>query len=63
MKQNGLVDDVIHEPSNGAHREKEQMFQILRDKLNDYLLELNQKQPDERINERIEKFNNMGFWK
>lgn len=63
MKQNGLVDDVIHEPSNGAHREKEQMFQILRDKLNDYLQELNQKQPDERINERIEKFNNMGFWK
>lgn len=63
MKQNGLVDDVIHEPSNGAHREKEQMFQILRDKLSDYLLELNQKQPDERINERIEKFNNMGFWK
>jgi acetyl-CoA carboxylase carboxyl transferase subunit alpha len=63
MKQNGLVDDVISEPSSGAHRDQEQMFSILRDKLHGYLQELDQKQPEERINERIEKFNQMGFWK
>ena len=63
MKQNGLVDDVISEPSNGAHRDQEQMFSILRGKLQGYLQELDQKQPEERINERIEKFNQMGFWK
>lgn len=63
MKQNGLVDDVISEPSNGAHRDQEQMFSILREKLHAYLNELDQKQPEERINERIEKFNQMGFWK
>ena len=39
------------------------MFSILRDKLHAYLNELDQKQPEERINERIEKFNQMGFWK
>lgn len=63
MKQNGLVDDVIAEPSNGAHRNQEAMFEILRGKLHTYLSELDAKQPDERINERIEKFNKMGYWK
>lgn len=63
MKQNGLVDDVIAEPSNGAHRNQEAMFEILRSKLHTYLSELDAKQPDERINERIEKFNKMGYWK
>ncbi len=63
MKQNGLVDDVITEPSNGAHRAQDEMFSILRDKLHGYLKELDAKNPEERIDERIEKFNQMGFWK
>jgi acetyl-CoA carboxylase carboxyl transferase subunit alpha len=63
MKQNGLVDDVISEPSNGAHRDKEKMFDILRDKLQQYLKELDAQKPQERIDKRIEKFNQMGFWK
>lgn len=63
MKQNGLVDDVIPEPSNGAHRDQEQMFEILRGKLKGYLQELDAKNAEERINARIEKFNQMGYWK
>ncbi|MBM3917531.1 MAG: acetyl-CoA carboxylase carboxyltransferase subunit alpha [Sphingomonadales bacterium] len=63
MKQNGLVDDVISEPNNGAHRDQEGMFEILRNKLHAYLTELDAKKPDERINERIDKFNKMGYWK
>jgi acetyl-CoA carboxylase carboxyl transferase subunit alpha len=63
MKQNGLVDDVISEPSNGAHRDQEKMFDILRDKLQQYLKELDAQKPQERIDKRIEKFNQMGFWK
>jgi acetyl-CoA carboxylase alpha subunit len=39
------------------------MFGILREKLHGYLKELDAKNPDERIDERIEKFNQMGFWK
>jgi acetyl-CoA carboxylase carboxyl transferase subunit alpha len=63
MQQNGLVDDVVAEPSNGAHRNQEQMFATLREKLHGYLQELDQKSPEQRINDRIEKFNKMGYWK
>jgi len=63
MQQNGLVDDVVAEPSNGAHRNQEQMFATLREKLHGYLQELDQISPEQRINDRIEKFNKMGYWK
>jgi acetyl-CoA carboxylase carboxyl transferase subunit alpha len=63
MKQNGLVDDVIQEPSNGAHRNQEAMFETLREKLHGYLQELDKKAPEKRIEERIEKFCKMGYWK
>ena len=63
MKQNGLVDDVIQEPSNGAHRNQEAMFETLREKLHGYLKELDKKAPEKRIKERIEKFCKMGYWK
>jgi len=63
MQQNGLVDDVVAEPSNGAHRNQEQMFATLREKLHSYLQELDQISPEQRINDRIEKFNKMGYWK
>lgn len=63
MKQNGLVDDVIQEPSNGAHRNQEAMFETLREKLHSYLKELDKKAPEKRIKERIEKFCKMGYWK
>jgi DNA polymerase-4 len=42
---------------------QDEMFGILREKLHGYLKELDAKNPDERIDERIEKFNQMGFWK
>ena len=63
MKQNGLVDDVIQEPSNGAHRNQEAMFETLREKLHGYLKELDKKAPEKRSEERIEKFCKMGYWK
>lgn len=63
MKQNGLVDDVIQEPSNGAHRNQKAMFETLREKLHGYLKELDKKAPEKRIEERIEKFCKMGYWK
>jgi acetyl-CoA carboxylase carboxyl transferase subunit alpha len=63
MKQNGLVDDVIQEPSNGAHSNQEAMFETLREKLHGYLKELDKKAPEKRIEERIEKFCKMGYWK
>jgi acetyl-CoA carboxylase carboxyl transferase subunit alpha len=62
MQQNGLVDDVIIEPLNGAHRNQEEMFGIVKEKIKGYLKELSEHSPEQRINERIEKFNKMGVW-
>jgi acetyl-CoA carboxylase carboxyl transferase subunit alpha len=62
MKRNKLVDDVILEPSNGAHRNQEEMFGNVKTKIKFYLEELDSKSPEQRISERIEKFNSMGVW-
>ncbi len=62
MQQNGLVDDVIIEPLNGAHRNQEEMFSIVKEKIKGYLKELSEHSPEQRINDRIEKFNKMGVW-
>jgi acetyl-CoA carboxylase carboxyl transferase subunit alpha len=63
MKKNGLVDDVIKEPLSGAHRQQEEMFQSVKKALKKYLKELDAIAPNDRINQRIEKFNSMGVWK
>jgi acetyl-CoA carboxylase carboxyl transferase subunit alpha len=63
MKNNGLVDEVIQEPLNGAHRNQEEMFRIVKGYLKTQIEELSKIAPKQRIDERIEKFNKMGVWK
>ena len=63
MKKNGLVDDVIKEPLNGAHRNHEDMFVSVKKAIKKYIKELEEIDPDKRIDQRIEKFNKMGVWK
>lgn len=63
MKSNGLVDEVIKEPLNGAHRNQDKMFSIVKDKVKEYIKELEALKPDQRITNRIAKFNKMGVWK
>jgi acetyl-CoA carboxylase carboxyl transferase subunit alpha len=62
MKRLNLVDDVIEEPLSGAHRNHDEIFSIVKKKIKEYLKELEPKTPDQRIEERIEKFNSMGVW-
>jgi acetyl-CoA carboxylase carboxyl transferase subunit alpha len=62
MKKNGLVDDVINEPLNGAHRNHEEMFSIVKNAIKSYISELETVAPEKRIEDRIEKFNKMGVW-
>ncbi len=62
MKRLNLVDDVIEEPMAGAHRSQEEMFARVKEKIKGYLAELDKKGVDQRIDERIEKFNSMGVW-
>jgi acetyl-CoA carboxylase carboxyl transferase subunit alpha len=58
----GLIDGIIPEPIGGAHWDYDQAAQLLRDFLIPILKEQKQKTPEQRINERIEKFGKMGFW-
>ncbi len=58
----GLVDDVIPEPLGGAHADPEKMAETLKEYLIKSLKELSAQDPDERINNRIEKFSKMGFY-
>ncbi|MEY3411815.1 MAG: hypothetical protein RIQ70_501 [Bacteroidota bacterium] len=63
MKRLKLVDDVIKEPASGAHREQDEMFETVRKSIKKYLKELDEVAPEQRINDRIEKFCEMGVWK
>jgi acetyl-CoA carboxylase carboxyl transferase subunit alpha len=63
MKKNKLIDDVIKEPINGAHRNHQEMFKIVKQSIKKYLVELNKIKPETRIENRIDKFCEMGVWK
>lgn len=63
MKKLGIVDDVIKEPSNGAHRDHEATFNIVKTAIQKHLAELKKIKPETRIDQRIEAFSNRGVWK
>jgi acetyl-CoA carboxylase carboxyl transferase subunit alpha len=58
----GLVDGVIPEPMGGAHAQPEEMAAIVKQYLLTTLDELNKIDADTRIQQRIDKFSNMGFY-
>lgn len=60
MLANGLIDGIIKEPVGGAHADPEGMSVILKAKLIETLDELAGQTPQERINNRIDKFSRMG---
>jgi acetyl-CoA carboxylase carboxyl transferase subunit alpha len=62
MLKFGLVDGVIPEPLGGTHWDYDEAAQILKNYLLPIIADLKQKTPEQRINERIEKFGKMGFW-
>lgn len=58
----GLVDDVIKEPLGGAHWDYDEAATTLKNYLIPAIQQLKQISPEERVNQRIEKFGKMGFW-
>jgi acetyl-CoA carboxylase carboxyl transferase subunit alpha len=60
MSKNGLVDGVIPEPLGGAHRNHEQIFETVKAEIKKHLSALKKLKPEERVNQRIEKFSAMG---
>ena len=62
MLQFGLVDGLIKEPLGGAHWDYDEAAKNIKDYIRPVLKELKEKTPQQRIDERIEKFGNMGFY-
>lgn len=60
MMTNGLIDGIVPEPLGGAHLDTAQMAAILKKVILTTLSELQSLSPEERIDQRIEKFENMG---
>jgi len=58
----GLVDDVIPEPFGGAHANPTEMAETIKKYLIKALGELQKIAPEDRIQQRIDKFSKMGFY-
>ena len=58
----GLVDGIIPEPLGGTHWDYDEAGEKLKNYLLPVLEELKQMTPEERVNNRIDKFCKMGFW-
>ena len=58
----GLIDGIVPEPIGGAHWDYCEAAALLKPRLLQTLEELKQIPAEERINQRIAKFDKMGFW-
>lgn len=63
MKKLKIIDDIIKEPSSGAHRDPEGTFYNVKKAIKKYLADLKKVAPEKRIEQRIEKFSSMGVYK
>jgi acetyl-CoA carboxylase carboxyl transferase subunit alpha len=62
LKKQGIIDMIVPEPLGGAHRNPQQMAQILKETLLDELKHVTKVKIDKLIERRIEKFSKMGTW-
>ena len=62
MQGNGLVDSIIPEPLGGAHLNPNGAIEIVKNVILKTIKELQQISPAERIDQRIEKFGQMGVY-
>jgi hypothetical protein len=58
----GLIDGILPEPDGGAHWDYDLSASIVKTHVIPVINELKKLSPEERINQRIEKFGKMGFW-
>ena len=62
MKGFGLVDEIVEEPLGGAHWDYQEAADILKRYIQRAISEFKEKDPIDRVNERINKYCKMGFW-
>jgi acetyl-CoA carboxylase carboxyl transferase subunit alpha len=58
-----LVDGIVKEPLGGAHTNPAEIFETVKEEILKNLSELNKLTPEERVNQRIDKFCSMGVYK
>ena len=63
MRDFKLVDGIINEPEGGAHSDPDGMVVIIKEKIKSTIAELSELDPEERVDQRINKFSNMGIYK
>jgi len=60
MLSNNLIDGIIEEPLGGAHNNITEAHNIVKQAIKKYLAEIENIDPEKRINQRIDKFCAMG---
>lgn len=59
----GVIDEIVKEPLGGAHRNVDEAAKILKQRILHHLNELSQIGVNDLIEQRIEKYGRMGFFK
>jgi acetyl-CoA carboxylase carboxyl transferase subunit alpha len=59
----GIIDRIVDEPSGGAHRNHQEAAQIFKTALLEELDTVSKIKKDKLLDNRIKKFEKMGFWK
>lgn len=62
MKKLKLIDEIVREPSGGAHSDRDKMFEIAKQKISTHFNELKNLSPKELVASRMEKYANMGVY-
>jgi len=63
MKKQKLIDDIIKEPLGGAHRDREKTFKSVSNAIVKHYEALKNLSPKDLVNQRMEKYANMGIYK
>lgn len=63
MKKLKLIDAIIKEPLGGAHRDREKTFKAVITAIEKHFKELKNLSPTDLVNQRLEKYSNMGVYK
>ena len=62
MLKNSLIDGIIKEPVGGAHQNKEEVFGTVKKQISESISELLKLSSEELVEQRINKFSNMGVY-
>jgi acetyl-CoA carboxylase carboxyl transferase subunit alpha len=62
MKKNKLIDKIITEPLGGSYNDRDKVFKSVKKAIINSFNQLSEKNIDDLINERMNKFTSMGVY-